>query len=230
MLLLPRDFIQACWLFRLLDKSAPTNQENVGENGITEPLEENQLENHPTTDENEGNEQNESDSNSLKDDCEMETEDAKIPAIVEITPVNDVLDDNTTQVAQVPKSPNLEAEAETEPKNDQDSIISDAIQIEFQPLAPVVTPLAIEAVDGIIQILVDLTKDMNLSQVEDIGVALSALAISSHQQSIHEVINVNFIKLINRFYMISPRRYKTKKSFEVLEIQKLSGHFYYLKR
>ena len=29
MLLLPRDFIQACWLFRLLDKNLPPEQEEV---------------------------------------------------------------------------------------------------------------------------------------------------------------------------------------------------------
>lgn len=94
-----------------------------------------------------------------------------------------------------------EKELEENNADDKDLEASTALELtddcDFDE--PQVMPLDPDAVEKVVSLAVDRTKSMTLSQVEDVGIALSALAVKCHGQDVNQVLNVCFFKLILDF-------------------------------
>ena len=106
---------------------------------------------------------------------------------------------------QVDGEEEIEKEADSDHCNDiADSSSIDLTQEEYiatDSVEPVTCaiPLDPKIVENISSLLVDRTAAMTLCQVEDVGVALSALAVSSYGQEMNQVLDVSLFELISRY-------------------------------
>ncbi len=196
--MLPRDFNQACWLFRLLDKNLAPEQNNVNEatensGTVLETIPE-------ANDPGESNQVNADDDYNNNNGVDAMCAEDAVPFVNEIqeTPMENSADDKDVEDITV-----LE--------------LTDDCEID----EPQITPLDPEAVEKVLSLLVDRTVSMTLSQVEDVGIALSALSVKCYGQDVNQVLAVYFLLANHRFCTTSPVKYSVRVSFSELEIQRL---------
>lgn len=198
LLLLPRDFTQACWLFRLLDKNLPSDDANAeGQNADDVNADaDNALE--PNTEAAEPSPSKESNANQNVIDNIDDNDDAM------------GAEENAVATNQVEKPEEIEDSMALE--------LTDDCDID----EPQITPLDPEAVERVLNLLVDRTVSMTLSQIEDVGIALSAMAVKCYGQDVNQVLNVYFNSLIIDFV----RLYQTNITLREVFLKRRDTYFW----
>lgn len=183
--MLPRDFVQACWLFQLLDKNLP-QEETVrtdnpeGTSPTNEPETQNQTEQLEQLEQPEANDINGDEAiSNLEPEC---------------NDIDAMSAENNVEVGDVGEGEMDDAQVDCNIEVDA-SVDLEVLPDEIELVEPKVMPLDPDELQKLVSLLVDRTSTMTLSQVEDVGIALSALAVSCHGQDVSQVLNVVYLNL-----------------------------------